>query len=197
LQSKLLRVLETNEFIKVGDTKPAKVNVRIIAATNRNLSEEIKEGKFREDLFYRLNVFTIELPSLRDRKEDILPIARNFLTVFAQRTNKRITSMSKEFINRLKEQAWKGNVRELKNAIERAVILASGSQLEVEDLPLQLQYDDLNIAASFDLAYVERAHIQTVLRYTRGNKTKAAELLGIGLTTLYRKLDEYKISATD
>jgi len=194
LQSKLLRVLETNEFIKVGDTKPTKVNVRIIAATNRDLKEEIGEGKFREDLFYRLNVFTIQLPPLRERKEDIPALANNFLKIFSERTNKRIAGMSNEFVKRLQQQEWKGNIRELKNVIERAVILAEGSELGIEHLPLELKQSNLESSSSFDLSHIERAHIQKVLQHTRGNKTKAAELLGIGLTTLYRKLEEYKIS---
>ena len=132
LQSKLLRVLETNEFIKVGDTKSTKVNVRIIAATNRDLKDEIKEGKFREDLYYRLNVFAIKLPSLKERREDIPVLAENFLRVFADKTNKHITGMSKEFIRHLQQPEWKGNIRELKNVIERAVILTDSSELSTE-----------------------------------------------------------------
>ena len=193
LQSKLLRVLETSEFIKVGDTKSTKVNVRIIAATNRDLKEEIKEGKFREDLFYRLNVFAIQLPSLRERREDIPLLAGNFLKFFAEKTNKHITGMSKDFTNRLQQQEWKGNIRELKNVIERAVILADDSELKTANLPLEFQHTD-SLTSSFDLTSIERSHIQKVLRYTKGNKTKAAELLGIGLTTLYRKLEEYHLS---
>jgi transcriptional regulator with PAS, ATPase and Fis domain len=197
LQSKLLRVLETNEFIKVGDTKPTKVSVRIIAATNRDLGAEIKEGKFREDLFYRLNVFSIQLPSLRERKEDIPLLATSFLKISSEKTNKRITGMSKEFVTRLQQQEWKGNIRELKNVIERAVILADGPDLSSEYLPLDIQQSSSNSSSSFDLANIERSHIQKVLQHTKGNKTKAAELLGIGLTTLYRKLDDYKISAEE
>jgi len=195
LQSKLLRVLETNEFIKVGDTKPTKVNVRIIAATNRNLSEEIKAGKFREDLFYRLNVFSIQLPSLRERKEDIPLLAASFLKISSEKTNKRITGMSKDFIMRLQQQEWKGNIRELKNVIERAVILTDGPELKLEHLPLDIQQSFSGSPSSFDLADIERSHIKKELHHTKGNKTKAAELLGIGLTTLYRKLEDYKISA--
>ena len=194
LQSKLLRVLETSEFIKVGDTKPTKVNVRIIAATNRDLKDEIKEGKFREDLYYRLNVFAIKLPSLKERKEDIPVLAENFLKLSSEKTNKRITGMSKEFIERLQQQEWKGNIRELKNVIERAVILADGPELRSAYLPLDMQQSFSNSSSSFDLANIEHSHIQKVLHHTKGNKTRAAELLGIGLTTLYRKLDEYKIS---
>ena len=198
LQSKLLRVLETNEFIKVGDTKPTKVNVRIIAATNRDLQGEIKEGKFREDLFYRLNVFSIQLPSLRERREDIPTLAASFLKISAEKTNKRITGMSKEFVSRLQQHEWRGNIRELKNVIERAVILADGVELKSEYLPLDIQQSfSGSSSSSFDLADVERSHIQKVLLHTKGNKTKAAELLGIGLTTLYRKLEDYKISLGD
>lgn len=194
LQAKLLRVLETNEFIKVGDTKPTKIDVRIIAATNRDLKEEIKDGKFRDDLFYRLNVFAIHLPSLAERKEDIPLLASNFLKVFAERTNKRVTSMDAAFIKRLQQQEWKGNIRELKNAIERAVILAEGSELKGKDVAFE-PHSGPDDSSSFELGTVEKSHIQKVLRYTNGNKTKAAELLGIGVTTLYRKLEEYKIAA--
>jgi DNA-binding NtrC family response regulator len=197
LQTKLLRVLENNEFIKVGDIKSTKVNVRIIAATNLDLKEEMKDGKFREDLFYRLNVFTIQLPSLRERKEDIPALANYFLKIFAEKTNKHVTIMSKEFIRHLQLQEWKGNVRELKNVIERAVIVSDQSGLTPEHLPFELQNNLPNTLSSFDLANIERMHIQKVLHYTKGNKTKTAELLGIGLTTLYRKIEDYGIKIKD
>lgn len=197
LQAKLLRVLETNEFIKVGDTKPSRVDVRIIAATNRDLQQEVAEGGFREDLFYRLNVFTISLPSLRDRKKDIPLIAEYYLRFFAQKSNKRIDSLSPAFLDQLQQHEWKGNIRELKNIIERAVILSDGPQLTVENLPTELQMAGLRMTgplSAFDLASVEKLHIQRVLNHTRGNKTEAARLLNIGLTTLYRKIEEYKLS---
>ena len=197
LQAKLLRVLETSEFIKVGDTKPTRVNVRIIAATNRELQQEVDEGRFRDDLYYRLNVFTISLPSLRDRKKDIPAIAEFYLRWFSGKGNKRIDSMSKEFLERLQHHEWKGNIRELKNIIERAVILADGHQLTLENLPTELQVTGTKSngpLSAFDLASVEKLHIQRVLNHTRGNKTEAARLLNIGLTTLYRKLEEYKLS---
>ncbi|CAN5400196.1 sigma-54 dependent transcriptional regulator [soil metagenome] len=196
LQAKLLRVLETNEFIKVGDTKPTKVDVRIIAATNRNLQEEVEQGKFREDLFYRINVFAITLPPLRDRKKDIPVLAAYFLQLFAQKTNARIVSMSKGFTERLQHHEWKGNIRELKNVIERAVILTEGNELTVDSLPLemqQLRYGQQTLSA-FDLASVEKLHIQRVLNHTKGNKTETAKLLNIGLTTLYRKIEEYGLA---
>lgn len=197
LQSKLLRVLETNEFIKVGDTKPTKVSVRIIAATNRDLQQEVTDGNFREDLFYRLNVFTIALPALRERKKDIPVLAEYFLKLFAQKTNQRIDCMSTGFTEHLQQHNWKGNIRELKNVIERAVILTDGSALTVESLPVELQINhpqQQNGISAFDLSSVERLHIQRVLNHTKGNKTETAKLLNIGLTTLYRKIEEYKIS---
>ena len=197
LQAKLLRVLETNEFIKVGDTRPTRVNVRIIAATNRDLGQEVADGRFRDDLFYRLNVFSISLPSLRERKKDIPAIAEYYLRWFAGKANKHIKGMSKEFLDRLQQHEWKGNIRELKNILERAVILSDGGELTLENLPADLQMSVLRHngpISAFDLASVEKLHIQRVLNHTRGNKTEAARLLNIGLTTLYRKIEEYKLS---
>ena len=199
LQSKLLRVLENNEFIKIGDTKPTRVNVRIIAATNRSLQQDVDAGKFREDLFYRLNVFTITLPSLNERKEDIPALASHYLSLFAAKTNSRLTGMSPDFLQHLQHHSWKGNIRELKNVIERAVILSEGTELSTDNLPLEFQQssslsDSSNSTLSaFSLASMEKLHIQRVLNHTRGNKTEAARLLNIGLTTLYRKIEEYHL----
>jgi len=196
LQAKLLRVLETGEFIKVGDTKSTKINVRIIAATNRNLEMEVKKGKFREDLFYRLNVFTITLPALRERKKDIPVLANHFLEVFSKKANQHIEGMDKSFMDHLLAHEWKGNIRELKNVMERAVILSDGGMLTLLNLPLELQtIQSKNISLSaFDLASVEKLHIQRILNHTHGNKTETARLLNIGLTTLYRKIEEYNIT---
>lgn len=199
LQSKLLRVLENNEFIKVGDTKPTKVNVRVIAATNRDLQQEVDAGKFREDLFYRLNVFTIHLPSLNDRKEDIPALAAHYLSLFAAKTNVRLNGMSKDFLQQLQQHSWKGNIRELKNIMERAVILSDGIELTADNLPLEFQQSVPasgagNALSAFSLASMEKLHIQRVLNHTKGNKTEAAKLLNIGLTTLYRKIEEYHLS---
>jgi transcriptional regulator with PAS, ATPase and Fis domain len=197
LQAKLLRVLETSEFIKVGDTKSTRVDVRIIAATNSDLQQEAAAGQFREDLYYRLNVFMISLPSLRDRKKDIPVIADFYLRFFARKSGKRIEGISKEFLEHLQQHEWKGNIRELKNIIERAVILADGPQLTVDNLPAELRSAGLRMTgpiSAFDLASVEKLHIQRVLIHTRGNKTEAARLLNIGLTTLYRKIEEYKLT---
>ena len=197
LQAKLLRVLETSEFIKVGDTKPTKVNVRIIAATNRNLTVEVKEGRFRDDLFYRLNVFTISLPGLRERKKDIHILADQFVKVFADKMNKKICRISDAFLVHLENHEWKGNIRELKNIIERAVILTDGNELTDQQLPVEFQSQSLDNnkqLSAFDLASVEKLHIQRVLNHTKGNKTETARLLNIGLTTLYRKIEEYQIN---
>lgn len=198
LQAKLLRVLETGEFLKVGDSKTTKINIRIIAATNRDLQREIEAGNFREDLFYRIAVFQIALPALRDRIIDIEELAVSFLKVFADKTNKKIPGISSPYIEALKQHSWKGNIRELKNVIERSVILSDNSELTADSLPAELQqYNSgdakLRTLSAFDLASAEKIHIQKVLNYTNGNKTEAAKLLNIALTTLYRKLDEYQI----
>jgi len=194
LQSKLLRVLETGEFIKVGDTKSIKVNVRIIAATNRDLQEEIKEHMFREDLFYRLNVFAITLPPLRERKEDIPLLVNYFVSLFASKTNKNLKGVSPEVNKLLQHHYWKGNIRELKNVIERAVILESTEYITRGSLPFDIQGILSNDqATSFDLASMEKQHIHKVLLLANGNKTETARLLNIGLTTLYRKIEEYGI----
>jgi DNA-binding NtrC family response regulator len=195
LQAKLLRVLETGEFIRLGDTKSTRVNVRIITATNRDLQSDVDEGKFREDLFYRLNIFTIKLPPLRDRKKDIPLLANHFLKLYATKLNGQVTGMSKEFLDTLINHEWKGNIRELKNIIERAVILASEKELTLANLPLDFQNTSPKgqTLSAFELSSMEKLHIQRVLNYTEGNKMAAARLLNIGLTTLYRKIEEYKI----
>ena len=197
LQAKLLRVIENGEFIKVGESKPTRVDVRIIAATNRDLQKEIGTGNFREDLFYRISVFQIELPALRERIADIELLALHFLHLFSAKTNKKVKGISAGCLEALRQHQWNGNIRELKNVIERSVILTSGDQLTLDDLPAELQHfssvENNRSFSAFDLAGAERIHIQKVLNYTNGNKTKAAELLNIALTTLYRKLEEYKI----
>lgn len=198
LQAKILRVLEANEFIRVGDTKPTKVNVRIIAATNRDLEKQIENGQFRNDLFYRISVFRIPLPPLRERVADIDALTTHFLKFFSYKTNKKINSYSPAFIEALKKHSWNGNIRELKNIIERSVILADKDELDIENLPLEFQLSatlDSKIKnnSAFDLASAEKIHIQKVLNYTGGNKTKAAELLNIALTTLYRKISDFNL----
>lgn len=192
LQAKLLRVIENGEFIKLGDTRTTKVNIRIIAATNRDLVRSIEEGHFREDLYYRLNAFSIVLPSLRDRVEDIPALAVHFLAIQAAKVNKPALHLSKEVLSMLQQYSWKGNIRELRNVLERSSILTDTDTILPEHLPWEIQKQDKD-AGHLALASVEKNHIQKVLAYTKGNKTRAAETLGIGLTTLYRKMEEYQI----
>jgi DNA-binding NtrC family response regulator len=192
LQAKLLRVLESGEFIKVGDSKTIKVNVRIIAATNRDLQKQIEASHFRSDLFYRLSVFQIMLPALRERIKDIPVLADHFAVLFAAKTNKPVPVLQKDYLEALQQYHWPGNIRELKNIIERSVILNDDGQLTVKNLPAELQATGSAFSV-FDLSGVEKAHIQKVLQHTNGNKTEAARLLNIGLTTLYRKIEEYHL----
>ena len=198
LQAKLLRILETGEYIKIGDTKPTRVNVRVVAATNRNLPEEITAGRFREDLFYRLSVFQIHLPPLRERAGDVRILAKAFVKDFSVRLARPVTEITPAFLEALEQQPWKGNIRELRNVIERSLIVCESERLDVADLPLDIQnahyeQSDETSPGSFELSAMERRHIARVLEYTKGNKTEAARLLKIGLTTLYRKIEEYGI----
>ncbi|MEB0262114.1 MULTISPECIES: sigma-54 dependent transcriptional regulator [unclassified Mucilaginibacter] len=193
LQAKLLRVLESRTFIKVGATQTTKVNVRILAATNRDLKKEAEDGHFRLDLYYRLSVFNINLPSLNERKGDIGLIAKHYLKEFSDKVNKRIDTISDEFLQVLQQHEWRGNVRELKNIIERVVILTDKNTIDVDLLPLEFRTVYFETSA-LDMESVERQHITKVLNHARGNKTETARLLNIGLTTLYRKLDQYKLS---
>jgi DNA-binding NtrC family response regulator len=196
LQSKLLRVLENGEFLKVGDTKPAKVDIRIIAATNRHLEKEVDAGNFRSDLFYRLAAFQITLPPLRERVEDVEPMARYFAQIFSLKSDKKIHALAPDFVKALQQHQWRGNIRELKNVIERSVIMAEENVLTLEDLPYDIQpshFNNENPLSALTLVSVEKLHIRKVLNYTQGNKTEAARLLNIGLTTLYRKIEEYKL----
>ena len=194
LQAKLLRVLESQQFIKIGDTKTTKVSVRILAATNRNLQDEVAQDHFRSDLFYRLSVFQVTLPALRDRKKDIGLLAKMFVHHFATKVNAHITGFTPDFLEKLEAYDWPGNVRELKNIIERAVILCDSNELDASLLPYEfdaaLPKASGNLSA-FDLASVEKLHIQRVLNHTAGNRAEAARLLNIGIATLYRKLKEY------
>ncbi|HEY8783552.1 MAG TPA: sigma-54 dependent transcriptional regulator [Mucilaginibacter sp.] len=195
LQAKLLRVLESQQFLKIGDTKPTQVNVRILAATNRNLQEEVANGVFRSDLYYRLSVFTITLPALRDRKKDIRPLAEYFMNYFGLKVKKQFTSLSDKFIGKLEAYNWPGNIRELKNIIERAVILADDDKLDETMLPYEMQEPPPikhgSPVSSFELSSIEKLHIQRVLNHTHGNRAEAARLLNIGVATLYRKLKDY------
>lgn len=194
LQAKLLRVLENGEFIRIGETKPTKTDIRVIAATNRDLQKQIAEGHFREDLFYRLSVFMIHLPSLADRPEDIEAYVRHFTAQFSKRMARQITAIDPEYIRLMRKHLWHGNVRELRNVVERSMIMAEGESLRAENLPPDfLLSEDRDAENPLSLDGVEQLHIRKILKYTGGNKAEAARLLGIGVATLYRKIDEYDI----
>ncbi|MFV8366230.1 sigma-54-dependent transcriptional regulator [Flavobacterium sp. XS1P27] len=196
LQAKLLRVLETNEYIQIGDTTPRKSNFRLIAATNRNLKTESEEHRFRSDLYFRLNIFEITIPPLRERIKDIAPLTNYFVKQFSEKVNKKIVSIDGDFLHKLETYHWPGNVRELKNVIERSVILADDFNLTQDVLPYEIQHQQDNsnkTMSAFSMQSIEKLHIQKVLNYTKGNKAETARLLEIGVATLYRKLDEYNI----
>ncbi len=196
LQAKLLRVLETSEYIQIGDTTPRKSDFRLIAATNRDLKTESEEHRFRLDLYFRLNILEIKIPPLRERIKDIAPLTHYFVKQFSVKTNKQSLSVDSEFLHKLETYHWPGNVRELKNVIERSVILVDGETLTQDVLPYEMQHQtdktDKTLSA-FSMQSVEKLHIQKVLNYTKGNKAETARLLEIGIATLYRKLDEYNI----
>jgi DNA-binding NtrC family response regulator len=196
LQAKLLRVLETNAFIPVGDTTPKKSNFRLIAATNRDLKTESEAHRFRSDLYFRLNIFEITIPPLRERIKDIAPLVQFFVSKFSTTINKKIMSVDDDFLKKLEAYQWPGNVRELKNVIERAVILANDNVLTIDVLPYEIQHksdSQTKSMSAFSMNSVEKLHIQKVLNYAKGNKAETARLLEIGIATLYRKLDEYNI----
>ena len=193
-QSKLLRVLETNTFTKVGDTKITNIDVRVISATNKDLKSQIEKDIFKNDLYYRLNTFTIHLPALRERKDDLELLISNFISIFNEKLNKNIRSANTEFISLLKEYHFPGNLRELKNIIERAVILSSGDELTVANLPEEIfGHKDSNEIHSDSLKEIEKQHILKIYSENNRNKSVTAEKLGIGSVTLYRKLKEYGV----
>jgi len=193
MQMKLLRVLQEKEITRVGESKPRKVDVRVMAATNRDLMDAVREGKFREDLFYRLRVIQIEVPPLRERREDILHLARRFVERFARALGKPGLRLDATCVDYLQAHRWPGNVRELENAIERAAVLSAGGVIRPHDLPPEIvrsvsaaepQADPLTQT----LAEVEERHIRAVLERTGGNRTRAAQTLGISPSTLWRRL---------
>jgi transcriptional regulator with PAS, ATPase and Fis domain len=195
-QAKLLRSLQERTFKRVGGTRDIRVDVRVIAATNRSLDTMVKEGKFREDLFYRLNVIPLTIPPLRDRKEDILPLARHFLADANSTFHKAVKRLAPDTEALMLAYNWPGNVRELKNLIERLVILSTSDTIEPDQLPLQFAGagdGPLTEEVSREprtLEAVERAYIQKVLRQVNGNKSEAAKILGITRQTLRKKLTE-------
>jgi DNA-binding NtrC family response regulator len=212
-QVSLLRVLQDGEFTRVGGNEVLKVDVRVIAASNVDLERAVETGAFRRDLFYRLSVFPIRLPPLRERAGDIHPLVIHFLEHYKQKTGRFISGISRGALQALKSYDWPGNVRELENAIERAVIIASGRQIELDDLPEAISrvvQDErartrdereraaqegrqvkLEIEVPAPIDEIERRAIEATLDYTGGDKTRAARALGIGRKTLYRKLQQY------
>ena len=193
LQAKLLRALEAKEFIKVGDTKSTKVDVRIIAATNRDLKKQIENNLFREDLYFRLSVFQIQLPPLRMRKGDVKLMAEHFINLLSSKMGLKGVRLNPKSIQLMESYTWPGNVRELKNVIERALIV-SDNDITPDSLPVEIRFNNPTCTDSnFDLATVEKNHIVKILEYTKGNKTETARLLKIGLATLYRKIETYHI----
>jgi two-component system response regulator HydG len=197
-QVKLLRVLQEGEFERVGGTQTLKSDVRVIAATNRNLEDEVAEGRFRKDLFYRLHVIHMVVPPLRDRVEDIPLLALHFLDKFCLENDRPYMGFSPEAMRALKSYAWPGNVRELQNVVERAVALCASNMVEFEDLPDEIRRhspedDQIVLPVGSSMDEIERQAILQTLRKTGGDKELAARLLGIGLATLYRRLKEMEL----
>ncbi len=197
LQAKLLRVIEEREFYRLGSTEVRNVDVRIIAATNRDISEEILKGRFRADLFYRINTYNIKIPPLRERKKDILPLARYFLRLHAAANKKKIADLAPELTDRLLTYAFPGNVRELENMTAAAVLLEKGKTLSLAAAHSLLPYEGPERRRNVPLLTldeIERHHIERVLEATNGNRPKAAKILGINASTIYRKLEKYNLT---
>jgi len=198
-QVRLLRVLQNGEFTRVGGNEMVKTDVRVIAASNLDLDEAVVASRFRRDLFYRLNVYPIKLPPLRERREDIPLLAIHFLEIYKKRSGKNITGVTEKALARLRRYDWPGNVRELENAIERAVIITQGLMITVDDLPdgvrgAESETDarkSVEVEIGVTMDEVERRVILETLAYTRGDKSRTAQILGIGRKTLYRKLQQY------
>jgi DNA-binding NtrC family response regulator len=188
-QVKLLRVLQDKEVFMVGSTKPRRVDVRILAATNMDLLGLVKKDSFREDLFFRISVITIDVPPLRERGDDVLLLAQHFLQKFAQESDRSLPGLSDNVLQTFKNYSWPGNVRELENVIQRVVVMTDGDVIDVPDLPANMRYTAPHMEGFHrTLAEVEAEHIRNVLASVDGNKTRAAEILGIDRKTLREKL---------
>jgi len=197
LQAKLLRVIEEREFYRLGSTEIRSVDVRIIAATNRDINEEIIKGRFRADLFYRINMYNIKIPPLRERRDDILPLASHFLKLHANANQKKIQGLSPELAERLLLASIPGNVRELENMIAAAVLLEKGKTLSLASARNLLPYTGPERRKHIELLtldQLEKRHIKRVLEVTGGNRPKAAKILGVNVTTVYRKLEKYNLA---
>jgi DNA-binding NtrC family response regulator len=196
-QARLLRVLETGEIQRVGSSKVRKVDVRFLSATNADLQEAVREGRFREDLLYRLNTVEVHLPSLRDRRDDIPALARHFLKLEAAHYDKRIDGFSDEAMAALTRHQWPGNVRELEHAVERAVLMARGTRIEAADLALRPRGEAGATMEELTLEAAERVLIEKALERFEGNVSKAAAALGLSRSALYRRLQAHDISVSD
>jgi transcriptional regulator with PAS, ATPase and Fis domain len=203
LQAKLLRVLEEETFNRLGGSKHIKVNVRVVAATNKNLEKAVKKEEFRSDLFYRLNVVPINIPPLRERKEDILPLALHFIQELNQELKRSYKKISSKAAEALTQYPWPGNARELKNIMERIMSLHISDEIKLNHLPLEIRnykknsglgmIDSINKKENLiSLEKLEKQYIQKVLEYTDNNKTKTAQILGIHPTSLFRKLKSWE-----
>jgi len=202
IQVKLLRALEEREITPIGSTKSIPVDVRLLAATNADLASMAEEKEFREDLYYRLNVFHIHIPPLRERREDIIPIAKSFLHKLALRTGEEVKTLSKEAADKLTNSDWKGNVRELENVLERALLLTDGSVIDIDsfpslgvETPIKKEHTPIHMPDEIlpPMETIEKAYIYWVLKSTNWKKSKAADILGIDASTLYRKLEKYDL----
>lgn len=198
-QVKLLRVLQERKFERVGGEKTIEVDVRVVAATNKNLEQEVRLGNFREDLYYRLNVIRIEMPSLRERKDDIPLLMHSFLRRFNIENEKNITGFDNRSKSAMIKYNWPGNIRELKNCVESAVVMCTGTQIKIEDLPNSVRAKSeehtIQIPVGITMDEAEKIIIQENLAANNGNKSKTADMLGIGRKTLHRKLDEFNINS--
>ena len=199
-QIKLLRVLEEQKIIRVGDNKEREVNVRVLSATNRDLEQSVERGEFRNDLYYRLKVVTVELPPLRDRREDVVPLVDHFRKEFARKHGKSVTTVSPAVMRRLFGYSWPGNIRELRNAVESMIVMDRDGAMDVDDLPPELQSVEETVEAAEaahsvllgqPMAEIEKWAILETLKLTNGNREEAAKILKIGARTLYRKLSSY------
>jgi DNA-binding NtrC family response regulator len=189
-QVDLLRVLESKEFTRLGGSKPIKVEFRVVCATNQNLEKLVEEGEFREDLYFRLNVVTVSIPPLRERLEDIPPLAQHFLSKYSLQMNRPFEGFDPKAMDMLVRYGWPGNVRELANAVERALVVGAPPIVQVRDLPVRLS-EKVGLATGDSLEDMEQAHIQKILNRTEGNVTRAADILKVDRVTLYNKIKKY------
>jgi two-component system response regulator HydG len=198
LQAKLLRVLQERTFERLGGSREIRADVRIVAATNRDLAAEVRERRFREDLYYRLNVISLRVPPLRERRDDIPLLAEHFLRLYGERNGRQLIGISRPAMDALTRHEWPGNVRELENTVERAVVLSRGNTIDLDDLPVEVRSGvgdasdtkSLTFAIGTPLEEIERRVIHSTLNHVNGDKRLCAQLLGIATRTIYRRLEE-------